>query len=712
MKMVQIDKIDNANFCCFLFHPKKYKEYWDEKHKDKYDLKIETTIRQFNTAREILERLKTQKGILLADDVGLGKTTVAALVACVYAGKGKTVRILAPNKTMQTRWKKEIDNHVEILPSVANNLKIEKKNVHTKKGLKRLTSRNIMISTHTTSKSGSLNCGLLIIDEGHRAKGEGSEFAKRIVDSKNKFEKVLILTATPFSIQINELKRILKIVGMEDKDVDCVVAFDNKLKYLWNDDNLIDMKGFSNELIDVAEDAVNSLENYIIRHCVDDLKKEKEYFGEIKTIDIDVKNTTLNDYEILIRADRLLDMCKKYGIWTKLRTNDARYHVGWNKLKEDIQIIEKRLKDSNDKKHETINELTCEIKNLLNEAGNHSKVVSVANHVKKIVNKNEKVLIFCDYHATAAELTCHIASTLKIERKKTDLKLWVESWKKIIPLNGIKDGEKLRENFITWLCSPNIRSQIAGWIDKIPNDSDKLVEILKTTSARSEKFNGKFISKDATDLFKNLIDEDSKSTLSVLKNLTEGSLHFENADRSRMPGMPHDGRQKMYVITTANINEIIDNKFKYLFFSDKIDIVMAIFNSPFGPDVLVTTDQLSEGIDLHGCCRHLIHYELDPSPIRIIQRNGRIRRVNSWAAKTEEPIEIAYPTFKGTRDEKLVKIMQGRLDRFGLLLGGVGGKIEIDGSNEAEQNRLDVIKEAEKGLETLSLALNDEEEEE
>ena len=66
--------------------------------------------------------------------------------------------------------------------------------------------------------------------------------------------------------------------------------------------------------------------------------------------------------------------------------------------------------------------------------------------------------------------------------------------------------------------------------------------------------------------------------------------------------------------------------------NDQPDTVLSIFNSPFGPDVLVVTDKLSEGIDLHRYCRHLIHYELNPSPIRTVQRNGRLRRVNSWSA--------------------------------------------------------------------------------
>ncbi len=105
---------------------------------------------------------------------------------------------------------------------------------------------------------------------------------------------------------------------------------------------------------------------------------------------------------------------------------------------------------------------------------------------------------------------------------------------------------------------------------------------------------------------------------------------------------------------------------------------MAVFNSPFGPRILVATDRLSEGVDLHRYCRHLIHYELSPSPMRVIQRNGRIRRINSWAARLNKPINIYYPCFKGTRDERLVAIMKERLDSFDALLGGVGARISDD----------------------------------
>jgi len=123
--------------------------------------------------------------------------------------------------------------------------------------------------------------------------------------------------------------------------------------------------------------------------------------------------------------------------------------------------------------------------------------------------------------------------------------------------------------------------------------------------------------------------------------------------------------------------------FRATLYTREPDIVLALFNSPFGPDVLVTTDRLSEGVDLHRCCRHLIHYELDPSPVRTLQRNGRIRRVGGWASLVGKPIEYAYPSFRGTRDARAVEVMTERLKCFDLLLGGVPTvDVETDTSDQ------------------------------
>ena len=99
----------SANQWQFLSKPDAYVEASTRSGRG---LVLESTRRQFLTAADILSRLngsngaERRRGLLLADDVGLGKTTVAALVAWVVASAGERrgVRILAPNDVMVRRW--------------------------------------------------------------------------------------------------------------------------------------------------------------------------------------------------------------------------------------------------------------------------------------------------------------------------------------------------------------------------------------------------------------------------------------------------------------------------------------------------------------------------------------------------------------------------------------------------------------------------------
>jgi hypothetical protein len=67
----------------------------------------------------------------------------------------------------------------------------------------------------------------------------------------------------------------------------------------------------------------------------------------------------------------------------------------------------------------------------------------------------------------------------------------------------------------------------------------------------------------------------------------------------------------------------------------------------------------------------------------------------------------AYPAFKGTRDERVVRIMKNRVDSFGLLLGG-GHNIEITDVQAADELWRDQVLAKAKllGLSNLGKALN------
>jgi hypothetical protein len=217
--------------------------------------------------------------------------------------------------------------------------------------------------------------------------------------------------------------------------------------------------------------------------------------------------------------------------------------------------------------------------------------------------------------------------------------------------------------------------------------SDALENALRSTRGRNAP-RGPTIADAAARLFNALMD--SPSSRAVLRE----------ADRRPLPGAKGGGQ----VLGVCRPSE---NPREHSWFvpNQQPDTAIAIFNSPFGPDVLVVTDKLSEGIDLHRYCRHLIHYELDPSPIRTVQRNGRLRRVNGWAAMIGREIRYAYPAFGGTRDYRLVQIMKRRIDSFSLLLGGVQDIAVDDVVNADESWRNQVIRLAKKRLANVSRKL-------
>ncbi len=63
------------------------------------------------------------------------------------------------------------------------------------------------------------------------------------------------------------------------------------------------------------------------------------------------------------------------------------------------------------------------------------------------------------------------------------------------------------------------------------------------------------------------------------------------------------------------------------------DEVRKAFNSPFWPNVLITTSIGQEGLDLHPWCNALAHWDLATSPVALEQREGRITRFASLSVR-------------------------------------------------------------------------------
>lgn len=96
--------------------------------------------------------------------------------------------------------------------------------------------------------------------------------------------------------------------------------------------------------------------------------------------------------------------------------------------------------------------------------------------------------------------------------------------------------------------------------------------------------------------------------------------------------------------------------------------LMRSFNTPFFPDILVCSQVMGEGVDLHRSCRHVIHHDLAWNPSSIEQRTGRVDRLGCKAEGTH-PIHVYLPYLSGTADERQYRVMTDRESWFQVVMG-------------------------------------------
>lgn len=115
------------------------------------------------------------------------------------------------------------------------------------------------------------------------------------------------------------------------------------------------------------------------------------------------------------------------------------------------------------------------------------------------------------------------------------------------------------------------------------------------------------------------------------------------------------------------------------------------FNSPFRPVILICTSIGSEGIDLQHECSAVYLYDLGWNPAALEQKVGRIDRIGSKNQRESQAsinkehlpkIEIYRPFIKGTRDERMHRVLQNREKWFNFLLG-TGARLSDDENGDA-----------------------------
>lgn len=97
--------------------------------------------------------------------------------------------------------------------------------------------------------------------------------------------------------------------------------------------------------------------------------------------------------------------------------------------------------------------------------------------------------------------------------------------------------------------------------------------------------------------------------------------------------------------------------------------LMLTFNSPFFPEILITSNVMAEGVDLHRFCRYVIHHDLDWNPSVLEQRTGRLDRIGAKVERSGDPIHVYLPYIAETQDEKMYRVVTDRERWFNVVMG-------------------------------------------
>jgi len=165
-----------------------------------------------------------EKGVLLADEVGLGKTIEASLVIAQKWAEGKRAILLVVPASLRKQWSQELADKFE-LPSIIIDSKIAR-------GLKQSGMSNPL--EHTTRQAEKIvicsyefiaakkewvrlvDWNLVIFDEAHKLRNlyakEGSKRAKVIVDATRHAQSKVLLSATPIQNNLMELYGLSKVI--------------------------------------------------------------------------------------------------------------------------------------------------------------------------------------------------------------------------------------------------------------------------------------------------------------------------------------------------------------------------------------------------------------------------------------------------------------------------------------------------------------------
>ena len=177
---------------------------------------IDLNPHQINAFIAAVQALKTG-GIVLADEVGLGKTIEAGLVLNYVLDSGAKKILIALPATLRKQWEVELEDKFGKDAVILDRLTVEKDYYGMKSWIEKPEVRIIITSYDYASKLmrrfPAVKWDFIIIDEAHNLRNvfHGTKRAKNLYDLSKGIPKIL-LTATPLQNSLSDLHGLISFI--------------------------------------------------------------------------------------------------------------------------------------------------------------------------------------------------------------------------------------------------------------------------------------------------------------------------------------------------------------------------------------------------------------------------------------------------------------------------------------------------------------------
>ena len=178
---------------------------------------IELNPHQINAFCAAIHALKTG-GIILADEVGLGKTIEAGLVLNYVLRSGVKKVLISLPATLRKQWEVELLEKFSLESTILDRYTVERDYLTIKHNLENKDKISIVLTSYDYSSKlikrfPKVKWGLLIIDEAHNLRNvfHGTKRAKNLFDVTKGIPKIL-LTATPLQNTLADLHGLVSFI--------------------------------------------------------------------------------------------------------------------------------------------------------------------------------------------------------------------------------------------------------------------------------------------------------------------------------------------------------------------------------------------------------------------------------------------------------------------------------------------------------------------